>query len=335
MRFLLTTDPGLEDVAAEEVAESLPGAPLDIRPYAFPGHIRVEAPTVDDLLRLTTIHHIVEIRGEAEARTLDDVKKRMAGIPFSELESAASFRVSSKLFGDRDFGKMDLQRAAGGVLHDRHGTPVSLENFELNICVDLYGEQLISGIQITRDSLGDRIKRAKPLRSAIKPTIAAAMIRLAGAHRGSGKLIDPMCGSGTIAIEAARINPALEVTASDWDGGTVEVARETIANCGLPIEPKAVDARHLGESGPDRFDYIVTNPPYGVRQAKRTSIARLYRSLLPSFREAIVGTGRIALIVVKYRAFSAALKDSGLRVADERVVDLGGIEARIFVLAKE
>jgi putative N6-adenine-specific DNA methylase/tRNA (guanine6-N2)-methyltransferase len=331
MLFLLTTDPGLEDVAAGEVMEDLPGAAVDIRP----GQIRVETPAIDELLRLTTIHHVIELRGESEARTLDEVKRCVADAGFPELDNAASFRVSSKCTGDHDFGKQDLQRAAGGVLHDRYGTSVDLENFEINIRVDLHGTYLVSGIQITRESLGDRIERARPLRSAIKPTIAAAMIRFAGAHRGAGTLIDPMCGSGTIPIEAARINPALEVTASDWDGETVEVARETIANCGIQIEPHVADARHLGEAHPARFDYIVTNPPYGVRQAKRTSIARLYRSLLPSFREAITDSGRIVLIVVKYRAFLAALEGSGLRLADERVVDLGGIDARIYVLVKE
>lgn len=328
MLFLVTTDPGLEDVTAGEVVENLPGAAVDIRT----GWIRVETPAVDDLLRLTTVHHVIELRSESEARTLDDVRERLTSVDFPELETAASFRVSSKISGDHEFGTMDLQRAAGGILHERYGTPVDLENFELNVRVDLHGTQLIAGIQITRDSLGDRIKRARALRSAIKPTIAAAMIRLAGAHRGAGTIIDPMCGSGTIPIEAARINPALDVLASDWDEETVEVARETIASCELQIKPLVADARHLGETHAGRFDFIVTNPPYGVRQAKRTSIARLYRSLLPSFLNALTDSGRIVLIVVKYRAFLAALEGSGLRLADERVVDLGGIDARIYVL---
>ena len=134
--------------------------------------------------------------------------------------------------------------------------------------------------------------------------------------------------------EAARINPRLELLASDWDEATLEIARETVAGCGLGFEPCVADARRLGEIHPARFDYIITNPPYGVRQARRTSITRLYRSLLPSFAAAIKDSGKIVMIVVKHRAFRAALEGSGLRVAGERIVTFGGLQARIYLLEK-
>jgi tRNA (guanine6-N2)-methyltransferase len=334
MRFLLNTDPGLEGIAAEEVSEKLPGASVDIRPYEVPGHLRVEVPALDQLLELRTIHHIVEIRGEAELHSLDQLAAALEQVDLPELRDAATFRVTSKLTDDHPFNKQELQRAAGAVLYGRYKTPVDLEGFELNIRVDLYGAMLVAGIQRTRDSLGNRIKRAQPLRSAIKPIVAAAMLRLAGAHQGEGRLIDPMCGSGTIPIEAARINPQLAVLASDWDGPTTEVARAAMVNHGLGITLTVADARALGESDPAAYDFIVTNPPYGVRQAKRTSIAHLYRTLLPSFAAALKDHGTIAIIVVKYRAFLAALGESGLEISDERVVDLGGIDARIYLLKR-
>jgi putative N6-adenine-specific DNA methylase/tRNA (guanine6-N2)-methyltransferase len=160
------------------------------------------------------------------------------------------------------------------------------------------------------------------------------MLRLAGAHAGKGALADPMCGAGTIPIEAVRINPGLEVAASDWDAETVEVARETIAENGLELPVETLDARNLGEVCPGRFDYIVTDPPYGLRQAKRTSIARLYRGLVDAFGDALKERGRIVLIVVKYRAFLSALEGSSLKILHEREVDLGGIRPRIYVLGR-
>jgi len=335
MKFLLTTDPGIEEIAAAEVREKLPGAGAVARPYGCPGQVGVETSGVDGLLRLTTIHHVIEVRGESEILPLDGIRSWVRGLPFPELADAASFRVSSRLVGNHDVGKLELQRAGGGVLHERYGTPVDLEGFEINVRVDLYANQLVAGIQETRDSLGNRVERVRPLRSAIKPTIAAAMLRLAGAHRGGGVLIDPMCGSGTIPIEAARANPGLDVRASDWDAETLEVARETMARHRVEVEPRLADARRLGETDPGRFDYIVTNPPYGVRQARRTSISRLYRALLPSFARAVRDSGRIVMVVVKYRAFLAALEGSGLRVAAERVVAFGGLEPRIYLLEQD
>ena len=141
-----------------------------------------------------------------------------------------------------------------------------------------------------------------------------------------------MCGAGTIPIEARRINPRLEVRASDWDDETVEVARDTIRNHRLDIPVERLDARNLGEVHPGGFDYIVTDPPYGVRQARRTSISHLYESLLPQFERALKPTGAIALVVVKHRTFLKAVQSTGLKVTQERPIDLGGLHPRIFVL---
>ena len=145
-------------------------------------------------------------------------------------------------------------------------------------------------------------------------------------------MIDPMCGTGTIPIEARGINPRLEVRASDWDDETVEVARDTIGNHELDIPVERFDARGLGEAHPGCFDYIVTDPPYGVRQARRTSMVHLYDSILPSFERALKPSGSIGLVVLKYRAFLSALERTRLEITHERLVDLGGLHPRIFVL---
>lgn len=333
MPYLLTTDPGIEEIVAEEFREAFPGE-ARTRPYGCQGHVRVETEDVDALRQLTTIHHVIEIRREDAARTLEEIERSVSDVDLPELRGAASFRVTSKRDGTHDFGSMEIQRVAGAVLFRRYGTSVDLEDFELNVRVDLYDHHLVVGIQRTKDSLGNRIRRSRALRSSIKPTMAAAMLRLAGAHRGGGELIDPMCGTGTIPIEARRINPDLHVLASDWDEETIDVARETIANHGLEIEVMPGDARSLGDVYPDRFDFIVTDPPYGVRQARRSDLGRLYGTLLPSFEKALKPSGRIVLVVLKYRAFLSALERTGLCVVDQRSVELGGLYPRIFVLRR-
>jgi putative N6-adenine-specific DNA methylase/tRNA (guanine6-N2)-methyltransferase len=201
--------------------------------------------------------------------------------------------------------------------------------------VNLYGDRLIVGVQRTAESLAKRIQRVRSLRTALKPTIAAAMIRLIGAHRGAGRLIDPLCGTGTIPIEAKRINPQLTVFASDWDDETVETARGTVANHGLDIQLRQCDARTLTSWYEQPFDYIVTDPPYGVRQAKHTDIGLLYENLLTSFARALADAGILAIVVLKLRAFQRALEGAGLRVVHERLIESGGLHPRIFVLERE
>lgn len=321
-------------MAAAELAESRPDVAVLARPGGCGGLVRAELDRIDDLLRLTTVHHVLELRAEGVVAALEPIADAVGAADFSELAGAPSFRVRSKRVGDHGFRSGDIERAAGAVLHRRYGTPVDLEGFAVEVRVDLHGERLFAGIGRTRTSLGRRILRDRNLRSALKPTVAAAMLRLAGAHRGAGRLIDPMCGTGTIPIEAKRVNPALEVTASDWDAATVASARRTVARHDLAIEVREADARTLAAAHPMGFDYIVTDPPYGVRQARHTSRTRLYASLLAAFEGALAESGRVVLVVLKYAAFLGALERCGLTVVHERRVELGTIAPRIVVLAR-
>lgn len=333
--YLLTTDPGIEDLAAEEIVERVPGARAQPVPFGARGHLRVERATLDQILALNTIHHVIEIRGEAQAATLDDIRRAVRGAEFPELADARSFRVSTQQAGESGLTRREIQGAAGAVIQGRYGTAVDLEQFEFNVRVELCGSHVVVGLQRTDRALSKRLRRAQPLRTGIKPTIAAAMLRLAGAHRGSGRLLDPMCGAGTIPVEAKRINPALEVHASDWDAETLGIARRTVENHDLPIVLQPADARDLRGVYAEPFDYLVTDPPYGVRQARRTSIRVLYRNLLPSFEKVLAASGRIVLVILKRRVFELALEKTDLRVVHERQFTAGQLKPWIFALSHQ
>jgi putative N6-adenine-specific DNA methylase/tRNA (guanine6-N2)-methyltransferase len=196
-------------------------------------------------------------------------------------------------------------------------------------------DHLVLGVQLNRQPLDRRVRRPRALRTALKPTVAAAMLRLVGASHGTGRLVDPMCGSGTLLIEARRLNPRLELLGLDWDAATIETARETLAANGVDVELRLGDARALDRGRPAAFDYIVSDPPYGVRQARRTPMSRFYFPLLHAFERALAEGGRIALIVLKRGAFQVALRDVALEVTHERTLHLGGLDPRLLLLQKK
>jgi len=333
--YLLTTVPGIEDLAAQEIEERIPGARAEPLPFGLGGQVRLERAALDQVLTLNTIHHVIEIRGERQAATLDDIRRAVGATEFPELSTARSFRVNTEQAGTSGLTRQEIRGAAGAVLQRRYGTPVDLERFECNVRVEFCGGRVVVGLQRTERSLDKRLRRAKALRTAIKPTVAAAMLRLAGAHRGAGRLLDPMCGSGTIPVEAKRINSLLEVHASDWDSETLNIARRTAENHGLSIALQPADARGLRNVYSEPFDYIVTDPPYGVRQAKRTSSRVLYENLLRSFEKVVAASGRIVIVVVKRAAFEAALEGTDLRVVHERRIEAGQLKPWIFVLSRQ
>jgi 23S rRNA G2445 N2-methylase RlmL len=97
---------------------------------------------------------------------------------------------------------------------DRHGarSDVSRDDPDLRVVVHLVQDEAQLFLDLSGDALHRRGYRSEARAAPIKETLAAAMLRLSGWDRAR-PLVDPLCGSGTIAIEAAlwarRIAPGL------------------------------------------------------------------------------------------------------------------------------
>jgi putative N6-adenine-specific DNA methylase len=165
-------------------------------------------------------------------------------------------------------------------------------------------------------ALHKRGYRELSLSAPIKETLAATMVLLTP-WKADRAFIDPLCGSGTIPIEAAMIGlniaPGLNrsfisdewnwITKSAWDKSREE-ARSLIRNDvelnvqGYDIDENALkiarnNARMAGLEGKihfqqrdmkelsskDHYGFIVTNPPYGERMSDLKSVEALYKEM--------------------------------------------------------
>ncbi len=154
----------------------------------------------------------------------------------------------------------------------------------------------------------------------IRETLAAAIAAISR-PRENVLLWDPLCGSGTIAIEGAMLArniapgknrsfaaesfPSIpkslwkiaredakaaekplgfEAYASDIDPRCVEIAKENVARARLSdtVRVFEADARKIRTEG--RRGTIVTNPPYGERLLSRDEAEKLYREIGEHFR---------------------------------------------------
>ena len=147
----------------------------------------------------------------------------------------------------------------------------------------------------------------------LRETLAAALVTLAR-YRGKGNFVDPFCGSGTIAIEAAMIArnraPGLQRSFScqKWAMSDEKLWQEARTEAmdkefhgdyhifGSDIDPKSLaiarsNAKKAGMDGlisfseadatklvlPDGPGVIVTNPPYGQRMLEQRQAQHLLR----------------------------------------------------------
>jgi 23S rRNA (guanine2445-N2)-methyltransferase / 23S rRNA (guanine2069-N7)-methyltransferase len=92
---------------------------------------------------------------------------------------------------------VDSQRVRFGARSN-----VERDDPDVRVVVHIARDQADLYVDLAGESLHRRGYRSESREAPIKETLAAAMLRLAGWDR-KRPLIDPMCGSGTIAIEAA------------------------------------------------------------------------------------------------------------------------------------
>ena len=154
----------------------------------------------------------------------------------------------------------------------------------------------------------------------IRETLAAAIVKTSR-PREEVLLWDPMCGSGTIAIEAAmmmnniapgknrafaaeafpfiskthwknareeaaegEIRTGFEVFASDINPDCVELTKKNAYLAGVSGSVKSFVKNALDISAPGRRATIVTNPPYGERLMTLTEAENLYRAMGRHFK---------------------------------------------------
>ena len=349
--YRLTTTSGLEDIAAREARELLPSfVRARSRPLGARGHVAVtirdtpgvRTDTLDRLRSLSTIYCVVEHRYALEALrpTIDWIRTSVIPDRFPEVGRVATFRVTCERTGSHSFTHPEVERAVGGVLVRRYGTAVSLEQPQYVVRVDITDEVLFFGVQRSADDLGKRYHWRYRPRVTLRPPVAAAMLRMA-THDfeetdAPGTILDPFCGSGTIALEAARLYPGATVLAGDWDEEAVRGTIENAHAANLVVHAAQQDARAMEGVPGASIDLIVTNPPFGVRLAPGMHFRSFYQAVLLELHRVLKPTGRICILAGKRRIdFTRALADiDGLVRTHVRVFDLGGVLPAAFILAK-
>jgi putative N6-adenine-specific DNA methylase len=161
----------------------------------------------------------------------------------------------------------------------------------------------------------------------MRETLAAALLAASG-WDGSGPLVDPLCGSGTIVIEGALkargtppgskrrfaveawpgVPPTLgawvrgelagrgavaqvpPILGTDRDEGAITAAGENAERAGVrPEITLAVSALSAVEFPPAARGWVVTNPPYGVRVGEVDRVRNLWARLGQVLRERAPG----------------------------------------------
>lgn len=318
------TAPGLEAITTAELQELGVISTGSVRGgVAWTGDL---ASIYSANLWLRTASRIIVRFAEFRATSFAELERKSKRIPWGEYitaERSVRFRVTcrkSRLYHSDGVAQRlgDAVRAVVGAdvsvgvmkgSEDEQGSDaqvflVRLEHDIVTVSVDASGELLHR-----------RGYRQAVAKAPLRETMAAAMLLASGWDR-KAPLLDPMCGSGTIPIEASllarRIAPgrkrsfsfmrwpgfdallwqdlksrALEgeleqaegfIRGSDRDEGAIKAALSNAERAGVARD---IDFSHRALSSADKGGtrgWIITNPPYGFRIGDN-SVRNLYAQL--------------------------------------------------------
>lgn len=314
--FYSTCPPGLEFVAAGEIEGKKLGRIVEVRE----GRGRVffrsswqSVPHLNCLLR--SVERVVFLLGRGEVEGLEDIYRVVRGIDFGFIRPEWSFAVRATRVGEHDFTSIDIGRVAGKAVIDSYMADkgvrlrVNLDEPDVIIRCDLIGDDLMVGIDTTGDEgLHKRRYRVYQHPAPLNPVLAASLVYLSGWSH-SKSLLDPFCGSGTILFEAGMIARQIPICRYRRDFAftkffdhlpeveerSVELRLYGIERFRKHLEGARAIADHTGihpvffeglaeriEEHLDSVDFIITNPPYGLRIGKKRVIEDLYSGFLRS-----------------------------------------------------
>jgi tRNA (guanine6-N2)-methyltransferase len=320
-----------------------------------------------------TINRLYLLLDEAKIKSLQDIYSRIKKIDFSSfVDKTQSFAV--RVSKNSEFRTYDIAERAGQAVIDsfRESTgirlKVDLENPDIIIRVDVHKNKMLVCLDTTGDeALYKRRYRVYQHPAPLKPTICAALIQLAGTE----EILDPMCGSGTILIEAAskaRNLPSQRLRESFqfqklkfFDGSEWKRVRKKAERninwkkydiLGLEkfrkhVEGAKLNAKKAGVADTITFkqydatklhtlDFsqkiIVTNPPYGLRIGSMKKIKELYSGFAESVRK--TGIEKLVILTARYDLMSECLKKQGFALTKVMDTMYGNLPARVMIAKK-
>ena len=357
---------GLESTGAAELAEL--GA-VDIRPVRRGIHFQADR---SSLYRINYCARLISrvlapVQSFAcpDAAAIYHAARRIDWTRFFGLDE--TFAVFASTAGSSvphsQFAGLKLKDAVADQFRDAFGRRPNVDPRTPDLWINLYVEKDRGTISIDTSggSLHRRGYRTRSVDAPMQETIAAAMVRLSG-WDGRVPLADPMCGAGTLIIEAStpfcsippgflrprfgfqqlpdfdpqvwktvkddadsRIRKLADrlIYASDIDSRAVSATR---ANCKAVPHARTVSVLRMDFRQIQGLEnrIILCNPPYGIRMKRPDGLDDFYRQLGDFLKQRCKGSQAYI-----YFGNREMIKRIGLKPAWKKPLRNGGLDGRL------
>ena len=362
MKFTIKTLYGFENLLAEEVKE-LGGLNIEkitrgVKCEGNPEFLYRANLALRTALKILVPVHTFRAKNEKE---LYDRMMEFDWSIFLDVDQTFAIDnvVFSELFKHSKYVALKAKDAIADQFRNKYRRRPSIDTEKPDVLLNVHcaNDAFTISLDSSGDPLNQRGYRETGHRAPMNEVLAAGMVKLSGWEKNM-PLVDPMCGSGTILIEAAMIamNMAPNLKRKDfgfrtwpefspvlWNRVKIEeqskVRKPSIDFTGIDMDPKAVGMarKSLGKIGLRRevrireMDFrdfkpissegmIITNPPYGERIGE-DDINAFYVSMGDAFKQNF--NGYDAWLISSNKK---ALKQIGLRYETRQTLFNGPLE---------
>jgi len=331
-KILITCPKGIAPYLAEEVRSlGLPVLEERIAAVETDG-------TLHDAMRLNlhlrTGHRVLFLVRTFKAGTPDELYRKLTGIGWEDYIEADGYvsvtaSVENPTIKDSRFAGLKCKDAIVDRIKMKRGRRPDSGPEKRGAAVFLYWRESACSVYLdtTGEPLARRGYRKIPMQAPMQETLAAAVV-LASGWKGEGPFINPMCGSGTLAIEAALIGlnkapgllrsryafqhligfdpeawqsmrrkaraearrePAGVIIASDISPDAVKATRQNAKTAGVDHLMEFRVCDFRETPIPAGGGIIMLNPEYGKRMGELNRLADIYKGIGDFFKQKGMG----------------------------------------------
>ena len=363
MRFIATCKIGLESVVSLELRRlGIEVEKVEDARVLFLGDYQTMAKAC---LWLRTAERVLMEVASFEARSFEELFQGVTAVSWRDYLKKDSFiHVNGKSAKSTLFSVSDCQRIAKKAIVENLMAAYRTERLpetggEVIIEIGILRDVVTVALDCCGAGLSRRGYRTYNVAAPIAETLGAAMLLLSH-YRGDRPLIDPMCGSGTMPIEAAmiannmapglnrpfaaeewefaggkslfdrarqearesRVDGRPDILGSDIDARSIDLCKKHAKKAGVMVNWKVAPLKELStdKSG----GLIVCNPPYGERMMEKREAEALYREMRHKFDE--LDNWQVSVITA-YRDFERIY---GKRADKRRKLSNGGMVCTMY-----
>ena len=299
--------------------------------------------TLEDAMRLNlflrTGQRVLFLLRELKAQNADELYAGISRMEWEDYLSPEEYlcvtsAVDNPTIRDFRFANLKCKDAIVDRIKKKAGRRPDSGPDRTGAVVDLYwkGSLCLVYLDTSGEPLYRRGYRKIPLHAPMQETLAAAVIQATG-WKGRGNFVNPMCGSGTLAIEAAlaalEMAPGLlrknfgfmhlkgfnraswdkmlqeararvkksfpgRLVATDIDPKAIQASRQNAAAAGIERVIEFFAGDYAETPVPEGQGVVILNPEYGERMGKIEQLKAVYQGIGDFFKKKCQGyTGYI------------------------------------------